>query len=82
MTAIHHPPTAVTVETGEDIPVPRGYLTHVANVGIKDDTTDFSVLASEGPCGAAAVFTKSRFAGPSVVVSRRRDRPGRASRGS
>jgi glutamate N-acetyltransferase / amino-acid N-acetyltransferase len=42
----------------------------VANVGIKDDTTDFVVVAMERPGAAAGVFTKSRFAGPSVVVSR------------
>ena len=29
------------------------------------------VVASERPCTSAAVFTRSRFAGPSVVLSRR-----------
>jgi glutamate N-acetyltransferase/amino-acid N-acetyltransferase len=42
----------------------------VANVGIKDDTDDFVVVAAERPCVAAAVFTRSRFAGPSVELSR------------
>jgi glutamate N-acetyltransferase / amino-acid N-acetyltransferase len=59
------------VTTGDEVPIPRGFVSHAANVGIKDDTTDFSVLASEAPCTAAAMFTRSRFAGPSVVVSRR-----------
>jgi glutamate N-acetyltransferase/amino-acid N-acetyltransferase len=58
------------VITGDGVPVPRGFVSHVANVGIKDGTTDFSVLAAEGPCTADAVFTKSRFAGPSVALSR------------
>jgi glutamate N-acetyltransferase/amino-acid N-acetyltransferase len=58
------------VITGDGVPVPRGFVSHVANVGIKDDTTDFSVLAAEGACTADAVFTKSRFAGPSVALSR------------
>jgi glutamate N-acetyltransferase/amino-acid N-acetyltransferase len=53
------------------VPLPRGFHAHVANVGIKDDTDDFVVVASDTPCTAAAVFTRSRFAGPSVQVSRR-----------
>jgi glutamate N-acetyltransferase/amino-acid N-acetyltransferase len=53
------------------VPLPRGFHAHVANIGIKDDTDDFVVVASDVPCTAAAVFTRSRFAGPSVQVSRR-----------
>lgn len=53
------------------VPLPRGFHAHVANVGIKDDTDDFVVVASDTPCTASAVFTRSRFAGPSVQVSRR-----------
>src|SRR4051794_22249499 len=49
-------------------PLPRGFRAHVANVGIKDSTDDFVIVASDVPCAASAVFTKSRFAGPSVVV--------------
>ncbi len=51
--------------------LPRGFSAHVANVGIKDDTDDFVVLAADRICTASAVFTRSRFAGPSVEVSRR-----------
>ena len=50
--------------------LPAGFRAHVANVGIKDDTDDFVVIAADRPCAAAAVFTKSRFSGPSVVLSR------------
>jgi len=53
------------------VELPRGFSAHVANIGIKDDTDDFVVVASDVPCAAAAVFTRSRFAGPSVEVSRR-----------
>ena len=49
---------------------PPGFRAHVANIGIKDDTDDFVVVAAERPCAAAGVFTRSSFAGPSVVVSR------------
>ncbi len=53
------------------VPLPTGFSVDVANVGIKDDTDDFVVIASDRPCAATAMFTRSRFAGPSVVVSRR-----------
>jgi glutamate N-acetyltransferase / amino-acid N-acetyltransferase len=65
------------VVTGDGVPVPRGFVSHVANAGIKDDSLDFSVLASETPCAADAVFTRSRFAGPSVILSRRHLEAGR-----
>jgi len=42
----------------------------VANVGIKDTSLDFAIIAADRPCRSAAVFTRSRFSGPSVVVSR------------
>jgi len=50
--------------------LPQGFRAHVANVGIKDDTDDFVVIAAERPCTAAGVFTKSLFSGASVIVSR------------
>ena len=53
------------------VPLPCGFSAHVANVGIKDDSDDFVVVAADRPCAASAVFTRSRFAGPSVEVSRR-----------
>jgi len=53
------------------VTLPRGFRAHIANIGIKDDTDDFTVVASDVPCTSAAVFTRSRFSGPSVVVSRR-----------
>ncbi len=52
-------------------PWPRGFRSHVANIGIRDGTDDFLVVASDRPAPAAAMFTRSRFVGPSVVVSRR-----------
>ncbi|MEP6658534.1 MAG: bifunctional glutamate N-acetyltransferase/amino-acid acetyltransferase ArgJ [Acidimicrobiales bacterium] len=52
------------------IGLPTGFSAHVGNLGIKDTTDDFVVIASQVPAVAAAVFTKSRFAGPSVLISR------------
>ena len=50
--------------------LPSGFHCHVANIGVKDTSDDFVVIATDRPVPAAGVFTKSRFAGPSVLVSR------------
>ncbi|MER7670433.1 bifunctional glutamate N-acetyltransferase/amino-acid acetyltransferase ArgJ [Kitasatospora sp. NPDC096128] len=50
--------------------VPRGFRAITTNMGLKDVGDDFAAVVSEVPCRSAAVFTKSRFAGPSVVLSR------------
>ncbi len=55
-----------------EIQPPRGFRTHTGSIGIKDDTADYSVLASTGPCTAAGVFTRSLFSGPSVQLCRER----------
>ncbi|WP_420450849.1 bifunctional glutamate N-acetyltransferase/amino-acid acetyltransferase ArgJ [Ilumatobacter sp.] len=53
------------------VDLPDGFRHHVANVGVKDDTPDFVVVAAAEPVPCAAVFTRSVFAGPSVTLSRR-----------
>ncbi len=50
--------------------LPEGFSAHVANIGIKDRTDDFVVVAGDRLATAAGVFTKSRFVGPSVTISR------------
>ena len=57
---------------------PRGFRAHVANIGIKDDTPDFSVVLGDEGTTSAAVFTQSRFAGCSVLISREHVAGGRA----
>ena len=52
------------------ISLPRGFVCHVANIGVKDTSDDFVVIAADTTCAAAGVFTKSLFAGPSVTISR------------
>ena len=64
-------PVLPDVATGDAIRVPRGFVTHAGNAGIKDSSLDLSIVAGEGPCVAAGVFTQSLFAGPSVALSRR-----------
>jgi glutamate N-acetyltransferase/amino-acid N-acetyltransferase len=58
--------------------LPQGFGAYVANVGVKDDTDDFVVLAATRPVPAAGVFTRSRFSGPSVTISRAHVAAGRA----
>lgn len=53
------------------ITLPAGFRSFVTNVGVKDDSKDFTVVAADAPCTAAGVFTQSRFAGPSVLLSRK-----------
>jgi glutamate N-acetyltransferase/amino-acid N-acetyltransferase len=60
------------------LPLPLGFRAHVANIGIKDDTDDLVVVAAEGSSTSAAVFTRSSFAGPSVLLSRDHAVHGRA----
>jgi glutamate N-acetyltransferase/amino-acid N-acetyltransferase len=50
--------------------LPRGFSGHVGNMGIKDGTDDFVLIVADATCPAAAVFTRSRFVGPSVSLSR------------
>jgi glutamate N-acetyltransferase/amino-acid N-acetyltransferase len=50
--------------------LPAGFRAYVANVGIKDTTDDFVVVAADAPCTSIGMFTTSSFAGPSVLVSR------------
>ncbi|MDG2111691.1 MAG: bifunctional glutamate N-acetyltransferase/amino-acid acetyltransferase ArgJ [Actinomycetota bacterium] len=59
--------------------LPQGFSVHVANMGVKDDSDDVMVLATQRDATVAGVFTKSRFSGPSVVLSREHVADGRAS---
>src|SRR5579862_443460 len=51
---------------------PRGFRTCAKNVGIKDATLDFTVIVSDVPGTAAAMFTQSRFAGAAILEGRQR----------
>lgn len=60
---------------------PRGFRIHTGHAGLQDDgRDDLAILISEGPATSAAVFTRSRFEGPSVTLSRAAAR-GRNARG-
>jgi len=57
--------------TGDGVDVPAGFVTYTGSAGVKDATPDVSIVASELPCTADGVFTRSLFAGPSVALCRR-----------
>jgi glutamate N-acetyltransferase/amino-acid N-acetyltransferase len=58
--------------------LPSGFSCHVTNIGVKDSSDDFTVVAAPSGATASGVFTKSRFAGPSVIISRRHVASGEA----
>jgi glutamate N-acetyltransferase/amino-acid N-acetyltransferase len=49
---------------------PCGFRSCAKNVGIRDETLDFTVIASDVPAAAAAMFTQSRFSGAAIIVGR------------
>jgi glutamate N-acetyltransferase/amino-acid N-acetyltransferase len=60
--------------------LPSGFVAHVGYAGLRaGGANDIAVLRSLGPCASAGVFTKSRFSGPSVELSRPRAAAGTAS---
>ncbi|GAA4690084.1 bifunctional glutamate N-acetyltransferase/amino-acid acetyltransferase ArgJ [Streptomyces youssoufiensis] len=59
-------------------PSPRGFRSRTAALGIKDEADDFAVVVSDVPAAVSAVFTRSRFVGPSVTLSRESAATGRA----
>ena len=61
------------------VPLPAGFSAHTGRAGLRDsDGDDVAVVASSRPCACAGLFTQSLFAGPSVVLSRRRASSARA----
>jgi glutamate N-acetyltransferase/amino-acid N-acetyltransferase len=60
------------------IALPSGFGCHVANLGLRDGGNDFAVISAQSPVPAAGLFTRSRFTGPSVTISREHLRDGRA----
>ena len=52
------------------VSLPLGFSSFVTNVGVKDGTKDFTVVLGPEGTTSAAVFTRSLFAGPSVLLSR------------
>jgi glutamate N-acetyltransferase/amino-acid N-acetyltransferase len=60
------------------IPLPAGFVAHTGRAGLRDEGDDVSVIVGSPGCTSAGVFTRSRFSGPSVEISRPRAASGRA----
>ena len=60
------------------VPLPSGFVAHTGHAGLRDEGDDVAIIAATQPCACAAVFTQSRFAGPSVTLSRSRAANGMA----
>ncbi len=59
--------------------LPRGFVAHTGRGGLRDEEgDDVAVIVSKWPCASAGMFTRSRFEGPSVTISRPRARGGSA----
>lgn len=50
--------------------MPKGFYTCVKNLGIKDDTLDFTVIMSSTVANAAAMFTQSKFCGAPIPIGK------------
>lgn len=72
-----HGGNALGIVVGE-VAFPPGFGLHTGNIGIKDRTEDVMILSAPPGTTAAGVFTKSRFSGPSVTLSRAHVADGRA----
>ncbi|MGW0026054.1 bifunctional glutamate N-acetyltransferase/amino-acid acetyltransferase ArgJ [Rhodococcus sp. NPDC003383] len=56
------------------IPAVDGFISLTGSIGVKDNRPDFALLGVTTPdVASAAVFTRSRFAGPSVRLDRELD---------
>jgi glutamate N-acetyltransferase/amino-acid N-acetyltransferase len=55
----------------EEFVEPQGFLSVAKNIGIKDDTLDFTVIYSTVRARAAAMFTRNRFPGAPVIIGRK-----------
>ena len=49
---------------------PQGFLSLAKNIGIKDETLDFTVIYSTVRAAAAGMFTQSLFCGAPIIVGR------------
>lgn len=63
--------TTNTADAIAALPLPEGFRAHTGAAGLRESGDDVFVVVNDGPAAASsAVFTRSLFAGPSVVLSR------------
>jgi len=51
--------------------MPKGFYTCSKNLGIKDETLDFTVILSSQLANAAAMFTQNRFCGSPIPIGKK-----------
>ncbi|MGQ4491045.1 bifunctional glutamate N-acetyltransferase/amino-acid acetyltransferase ArgJ [Streptomyces sp. 372A] len=59
------------LQTSDHLTWPTGFRGYTGHGGLRDHGDDISIVASDRPATSAAVFTRSLFAGPAVLLSRR-----------
>lgn len=60
-----------------DLAAPQGFRSCAKNIGVKDEALDFTVIASDVPAAAAAMFTQNRFCGAAIPVGKEHVADGR-----
>ena len=71
--------TTHAADASGTLPLPPGFRAHSGAAGLRERGDDVFVVVNDGPSPASsAVFTRSLFAGPSVVLSRENAAGGRA----
>ncbi len=78
MTAVQPVRKTGAVSDTTTLPLPTGFLAYTGHAGLREAGHDVAIVLATGPCSSAAVFTQSRFAGPSVLLSRRHAAAGSA----
>ncbi|MGV4927887.1 bifunctional glutamate N-acetyltransferase/amino-acid acetyltransferase ArgJ (plasmid) [Streptomyces sp. BHT-5-2] len=63
-------PAGVGAGEIEGLVWPKGFRAYTGHGGLRERGDDISIVASELPTVSAAMFTRSLFAGPAVVLSR------------
>jgi glutamate N-acetyltransferase/amino-acid N-acetyltransferase len=70
--------TAAATARAGAITAPTGFRAAGLACGLKQEGLDLALLAGDGPCAAAGLFTTNRVQAPPVLLSRERLRGGRA----
>ena len=63
--------------TSSPVEFPLGFTATVGRIGIKSDRDDILIVACDRPATVSGLYTRSTFAGPSVLLSRENTASGR-----
>jgi glutamate N-acetyltransferase / amino-acid N-acetyltransferase len=72
-------PNPPNPDSPDRVDLPEGFRAAVGHAGVRvSGGDDVAVVVSDRPCASAGMFTRSRFSGPSVTLSRPRAAAGHA----